>query len=41
MVSHRAMLDFVFKFHMEVDDPQPVMLAAAPMTHAAGVLAYR
>ena len=40
MISHRAMLDFVFKFHMEVDDPQPVMLAAAPMTHAAGVLAY-
>lgn len=40
MVSHRAMLDFVFKFHMEVDDRQPVMLSAAPMTHAAGVLAY-
>jgi acyl-CoA synthetase (AMP-forming)/AMP-acid ligase II len=40
MISHRAMLDFVFKFRMEVDDPQPVMLAAAPMTHAAGVLAY-
>lgn len=40
MISHRALLDFVFKFRMEVDDPDPVMLAAAPLTHAAGVLAY-
>jgi acyl-CoA synthetase (AMP-forming)/AMP-acid ligase II len=40
MISHRAMLDYVFKFRMEVDDPDPVMLAAAPLTHAAGVLVY-
>lgn len=40
MISHRAMLDYVFKFRMEVEDTAPVMLAAAPLTHAAGVLVY-
>lgn len=39
MISHRARLTYIEKFWFEIDDPQPVMLAATPLTHAAGALA--
>lgn len=39
MISHRARVAFVEKFWMEIQDPSPVMLAATPLTHAAGALA--
>jgi len=39
MISWRAVLAFVTKFLSELPDPAPVLLAATPMTHAAGMLA--
>lgn len=39
LISHRAVFAFVEKFLAEVPDPTPVLLAATPLTHAAGMLA--
>jgi acyl-CoA synthetase (AMP-forming)/AMP-acid ligase II len=38
MVSWRAVYGFVTKFLCEIIDPAPVLLAATPLTHAAGML---
>lgn len=38
-ISHRARVAYVEKFWFAFDDPDPVMLAATPLTHAAGALA--
>jgi acyl-CoA synthetase (AMP-forming)/AMP-acid ligase II len=39
LVSHRAVFAFVEKYLAEVITPAPVLLAATPLTHAAGMLA--
>jgi acyl-CoA synthetase (AMP-forming)/AMP-acid ligase II len=39
LLSHRAVFAFVEKFLAEVTTPAPVLLAATPLTHAAGMLA--
>ncbi|MBL8537947.1 MAG: AMP-binding protein [Hyphomonadaceae bacterium] len=39
LLSHRAVIAYVEKYLAEFPDPQPVMLAATPLTHAAGMLA--
>lgn len=39
LVSNRAVIAYVEKFIAEIHDPAPVMLAATPLTHAAGMLA--
>jgi acyl-CoA synthetase (AMP-forming)/AMP-acid ligase II len=38
-ISHRARVAYVEKFWFAFHDPEPVMLAATPLTHAAGALA--
>lgn len=39
LLSHRAVFAFVEKFLAEMSYPAPVLLAATPLTHAAGMLA--
>jgi acyl-CoA synthetase (AMP-forming)/AMP-acid ligase II len=39
LLSHRAVFAFVEKFLAEMPHPAPVLLAATPLTHAAGMLA--
>lgn len=39
LLSHRAVIAYVEKYLAEFPDPSPVMLAAMPLTHAAGMLA--
>lgn len=39
LLSHRAVFAFVEKYLAEMPHPAPVLLAATPLTHAAGMLA--
>jgi len=39
LLSHRAVFAFVEKYLAEMPQPAPVLLAATPLTHAAGMLA--
>ena len=39
LISHRAVFAFVEKYLAEMPYPAPVLLAATPLTHAAGMLA--
>jgi acyl-CoA synthetase (AMP-forming)/AMP-acid ligase II len=39
LISHRAVFGFVEKYLAEMPHPGPVLLAATPLTHAAGMLA--
>ncbi|MEY3658809.1 MAG: hypothetical protein RL425_1570 [Pseudomonadota bacterium] len=39
LLSHRAVFAFVEKYLAEMSYPAPVLLAATPLTHAAGMLA--